>query len=125
MVQRHNVSMIAIAEASRKAGQKITVEKVSDDEFDGRLTRHYEGDTGQAVDIMDDFGDDMDLEQLADALPEPEDLLESTDDAPVIRLINAMLSEAVRKQASDIHICLLYTSPSPRDRTRSRMPSSA
>ena len=23
------------------------------------------------------------------------------------------------------HICLLYTSPSPRDRTRSRMPSSA
>jgi len=38
------------------------------------------------------------------ALPEPEDLLESTDDAPVIRLINAMLTEAVRKQASDIHI---------------------
>jgi len=53
---------------------------------------------------MDDFGDDLDLAELADALPEPEDLLESTDDAPVIRLINAMLSEAVRKQASDIHI---------------------
>ena len=25
----------------------------------------------------------------------------------------------------DIYYCLLYTSPSPRDRTRSRMPSSA
>jgi len=53
---------------------------------------------------MDDFGDDLDLNQLADALPEPEDLLESTDDAPVIRLINAILTEAVRKQASDVHI---------------------
>ena len=26
---------------------------------------------------------------------------------------------------SQLYICLLYTSPSPRDRTRSRMPSSA
>ena len=104
MVQRSGVSMMALAEASRKAGQKITAETVSDDDFDARLTRHYEGDTGQAIDIMDDLGEGMDLEQLADALPEPEDLLESTDDAPVIRLINAMLSEAVRKQASDIHI---------------------
>jgi len=104
MVQRNGVSMMAIAEASRKAGQKVTTETVTDDEFDARLTRHYEGETGQAIDIMDDLGEGMDLEQLADALPEPEDLLESTDDAPVIRLINAMLSEAVRKQASDIHI---------------------
>ena len=104
MIQRKGIAMMAIAEARRKAGQKVVVRGVSDDEFDALLTRHYEGETGQAVDIMDDFGDDMDLEQLAEALPEPEDLLESTDDAPVIRMINAMLSEAVRKQASDIHI---------------------
>lgn len=104
LVQRKGVSMMAIAEASRKAGQKVAAETVSEDEFDARLTRHYEGDTGQAIDIMDDLGEGMDLEQLADALPEPEDLLESTDEAPVIRLINAMISEAVRKEASDIHI---------------------
>ena len=30
-----------------------------------------------------------------------------------------------RQQAERDYICLLYTSPSPRDRTRSRMPSSA
>ena len=35
----------------------------------------------------------------------------------------AKLAEDVRKQKA--RICLLYTSPSPRDRTRSRMPSSA
>ncbi len=104
LIHRPGVSLTALAEARRKARVKLSLQAVDADEFDGRLTRHYEGETSQAIDIMDDFGDDLDLEQLADALPEPEDLLESTDDAPVIRLINAMLSEAVRKQASDIHI---------------------
>jgi len=104
LVHKAGVSLTALSEARRKASQSLTLETVTEDEFDARLTRHYEGETGQAIDIMDDFGDDLNLEQLADALPEPEDLLESTDDAPVIRLINAMLTEAVRKQASDIHI---------------------
>ncbi len=104
LIHRAGVSVMALTEARRKAGQTLKLEKISADDFDARLTRHYEGDTGQAMDIMDDFGDDLDLAQLADALPEPEDLLESTDDAPVIRLINAMLTEAVRSQASDIHI---------------------
>jgi len=104
LVHKPGVTVMALTEARRKAGAAMTMEPVSSDDFDARLTRHYEGETGQAIAIMDDFGDDMDLNQLADALPEPEDLLESPDDAPVIRLINAMLAEAVRKQASDIHI---------------------
>ena len=41
----------------------------------------------------------------------------------VLRLILELDGEVVEK--ADPHICLLYTSPSPRDRTRSRMPSSA
>jgi len=104
LVHRPGVSLTALTEARRKAGQALTPEPISSDEFDARLTRHYEGETGQAMDIMDDFGDELDLAELADALPEPEDLLESTDDAPVIRLINAIITESVRKQASDIHI---------------------
>lgn len=55
------------------------------------------------MNIMDDFGDDLDLDRMAESL-EPEDLMESQDDAPVIRLINAMLTEAIRKGASDVHI---------------------
>lgn len=106
LVHRPGVQLNALSEARRKAGQgqTLTLDPVTADEFDARLTRHYEGETGQAMDIMDDFGDDLDLAQLAESLPEPEDLLESTDEAPVIRLINAMLTEAVRKGASDIHI---------------------
>jgi len=104
LVHRPGVTLAALSEARRKAHGRISLEAVTADEFDARLTRHYEGDTGSSIDIMDDFGDDLDLQQLAGSLPEPEDLLESTDDAPVIRLINAMVTEAVRKQASDIHI---------------------
>ena len=33
--------------------------------------------------------------------------------------------EKIKKGWTDVDVCLLYTSPSPRDRTRSRMPSSA
>ncbi len=54
--------------------------------------------------MMDNIGDDLDLNDIADQLPEPEDLLESADEAPIIRLINALLAEAVKEAASDIHI---------------------
>ena len=54
--------------------------------------------------MVEDMGDEMDLASLADQVPETEDLLEQEDDAPIIRLINALLAEAIRENASDIHI---------------------
>ncbi len=103
LVHRHNVSNASLLEARRIAGRPVVSEAVSEGDFDLMLTRAYEGDTGDAMNIMDDFGDDLDLERMAESL-EPEDLMESQDDAPVIKLINAMLTEAIRKGASDIHI---------------------
>jgi general secretion pathway protein E len=50
------------------------------------------------------MGDDFDLTRLADEIPEAGDLMDAEDDAPVIRLINAILSQAVREKASDIHV---------------------
>ena len=47
---------------------------------------------------------DSDLMQVAQDLPEPSDLLESDDDAPIIRFINAVLTEAIKENASDVHI---------------------
>ncbi len=106
VTHRPDATMFSILEATRKTnGAQVTVQEVSDEEFDARLTKHYEGDTGEAADIMDGLGDDLSLNEIADeSLPEPEDLMESSDEAPVIRLFNAILTEAVRKQASDIHI---------------------
>ena len=103
LVHRPHVANASLLEARRIAGRPVVARAVSNDEFDLILTHTYEGDTGDAMNIMDDFGDDLDLDRMAESL-EPEDLMESQDDAPVIRLINAMLTEAIRKGASDVHI---------------------
>ncbi len=56
--------------------------------------------TGQLAEEATD-----DLDALADeASHEPQDLLEATDDAPIIRLVNSLLQHAVKERASDIHI---------------------
>ena len=73
---------------------------VPDDQFDAALGAAYSG-AGAAADI--DLGD-MDLAALADSAASVDDLLDTRDDAPVIRLINALLLEAVREGASDVHI---------------------
>ena len=53
---------------------------------------------------MQDIGNDEGLQSLAEELPDSEDLLEADDGAPIIRMINAMLGEAIKDGASDIHI---------------------
>ena len=73
---------------------------VPDEAFEAALSAAYSG-AGAAADI--DLGD-MDLATLADSVASIDDLLDTRDDAPVIRLINALLLEAVREGASDVHI---------------------
>lgn len=103
LVYRPGTSNTALLEARRIAAMPVAMRAVSEDDFDLLLTRTYQGETGDSINIMDDFGDELDLDRMAESL-EPEDLMESQDDAPVIRLINAMLTEAIRKGASDVHI---------------------
>ena len=63
----------------------------------------YEAGSG-AMEAMGGLDDNTDLAHLAEDLPEQADLLESDDEAPIIRLINAVLTQAVKENASDIHI---------------------
>jgi len=74
------------------------------DEFEQTLTIAYQIDSSEAQQMMEDIGNEVDLYSLADEMIESEDLLENEDDAPIIKLINAMLSEAIKENASDIHI---------------------
>ncbi len=94
---------MTLAELRRFLRCPLRLEVISDADFEARLAQRYETGNGAAL-MMDDLGEDLDLASIADALPEPEDLLESEDDAPIIRLINALLTQAVRENASDIHI---------------------
>ena len=72
--------------------------------FELLLTQAYQRDSSEAQQMMEDIGNEVDLYSLADEFTESEDLLENEDDAPIIKLINAMLSEAIKEGASDIHI---------------------
>jgi general secretion pathway protein E len=93
-----------LAELGRALGRPVRVVEVAPEDFNRALNRAYERGVNEAADIIDDMGEDMDLSLVAESLPAVEDLLESEDDAPVIRLINALLSQAVRDNASDIHL---------------------
>ena len=103
-VCREDVSLDALAEAQRVVGRLLLPRIVSDEAFEAELARLYERDASEARQMVADLGDAVDLASLADAVPETEDLLDQEDDAPIIRLINALLAEAIRANASDIHV---------------------
>ena len=78
-------------------------ECVTDTELEARLTAAYSS-TGDAASVVGEAENDVDLTRLMQDIPEIEDLLEMQDDAPVIRMINALFTQAARDGASDIHI---------------------
>ena len=94
----------ALAEANRVSGGRARFSPIDPGAFDEALNAAYQNDSAEAMQMVEGIGDDMDLASLADSVPETEDLLEQEDDAPIIRLINAILTEAVKSSASDVHI---------------------
>jgi general secretion pathway protein E len=103
-VYRAGASPLSVAELRRFIGIPLKLERVEPEAFDTLLQQAYEARSGSAMQMVEGFEDTTDLAHLAQELPEPSDLLESEDDAPVIRLINAVLTQAVKENASDIHI---------------------
>ncbi len=91
-----------LSELKRRLQGKLSVSVLSKDDFERQLREVY--DTSQSSDQMVDIGEDWDLERLADEMPEVTDLLEASDDAPIIKFINTMLTQAIREGASDIHL---------------------
>ena len=100
-VYRAPASPVALAEARRFLRMPVKLTLVDSEAFDELLRKTYEGG-GESMQIG--LEDTTDLAHLAQELPEQADLLESNDDAPIIRLINAVLTQAIRENASDIHI---------------------
>ncbi|ABG38764.1 type II secretion system protein E (GspE) [Paraglaciecola sp. T6c] len=92
------------AEVRRFLGQPFQLREIESGQFETLLTSAFQRDSSAAKQLMEDIGNESDLFALAEELPDTEDLLESEDDAPIIKLINAMLGEAIKEGASDIHI---------------------
>ncbi len=92
----------AIAEVQRRHGA-LRVNRVPDAELETLLAASY-ANTGDAAAVVGAAENEIDLARLMQDIPEIEDLLETQDDAPVIRMINALFTQAARDGASDIHI---------------------
>ncbi|PWF54820.1 type II secretion system ATPase GspE [Massilia glaciei] len=93
----------AIAEVSRRFG-RVSLRSMERAELEAAIANAYAGSGGDASQVVDEFDADLDLTKLLQDVPAIEDLLESSDDAPVIRMINALLTQSLREGASDIHI---------------------
>ena len=104
-VVRPGAIMDGVQETRRLVGKPIRLRSVTPQEFDALLSRTYEGQTTATASLMEGLNDDeANLDALALALQENADLLESDDDAPVIKFINGLLVEAIKENASDIHV---------------------
>lgn len=66
------------------------------------INRYY-GQVGTASDVMEGLSEE-DFSSVATEFESPRDLLDITGEAPIIRLLNALLQQAVKENASDIHI---------------------
>ncbi len=104
VAHRPGASPLSLAEVRRFAGVPLKLSRVSTEVFDALLQSSYEQGSHKAMQMVDGLNEDIDLDQVAQELQEPSDLLDSDDDAPIIRFINAVLTEAVKDNASDVHI---------------------
>jgi general secretion pathway protein E len=94
-----------LAELRRVLGVPLRVASVEPAEiFERRLAEAYSRANQSAAYVADNLEQDMDLSRLVQEMPKIEDLLDSENDAPIIRMINVLLTQALRQGASDIHV---------------------
>ncbi|MCK9285113.1 MAG: type II secretion system ATPase GspE [Rhodocyclaceae bacterium] len=94
----------AIVEVRRALGVPLHARQIGSEEFDDLVSALYNAADQGAAALADDIAQDLDLSRLLQEIPRIEDLLDSHNDAPLIRLINALFTQALRDGASDIHI---------------------
>lgn len=96
-------AVFALNEIERTAGGPVTPVIAERQEILDAINRSFDRLSGSAKDVIDGLGSES-LETLYSSWEEPKDLIDLGDEAPVIKLLNSLLFEAVRDRASDIHI---------------------
>ena len=94
----------AVSEVVRMSNGALTVQAVADQEFDAQLSQLYSGRQNSSESVMADMKDFVDMESAAAELEDAGDLLDAENDAPIVRLLNAVIAESLKENASDIHI---------------------
>ena len=97
------VSPSALSEVMRVHAVDV-IEHEAPDALSQRIAAAYAGGEGSAAAVVGEVESAVDLSRMMQDLPAVEDLLESSNDAPIIRMLNALLTQAAKDGASDIHI---------------------
>ena len=101
---RHGADPFSLVEARRVLRLPLKLQAMAPQEFERALTEHYARDGVSGDEAEAELDRQGGLASLVDGIPETADLLDGDDDAPVIRLINGLIYEAVNRKASDVHI---------------------
>ena len=96
-------SLAILAEIKRYLQCPIRLQEVDADQFQQYLAQCYQSGSSM-IDLTEGMEEEMELSTIAGQLKTHEDLLDNQDDAPIIRLLNALFTQAIKKHASDIHI---------------------
>ncbi len=104
LVCRQLPCALVLTEVRRACAVPLHLEVVEENFFNALLATEYETDSQSALKLAEDFTEDINLSDLVAAIPETEDLLDMQNEAPIIHLLNALLSQGIREHASDIHI---------------------
>jgi len=97
-------SLEVISELNRYFNLPLEFEILDKDKFNHLVHQQYSNTSSEAKAMMADIEDDIDLSSFIDSLPSTQDLLATDDNAPVIKLINVLLTQAIKQDASDVHI---------------------
>jgi len=100
---RNDTKLQTLLEFQRVYQLTVVPHEISFERFDSLLTDNY-AQNGASSAFSGDLDTHLDLSKLIQELPEVDDLLEAEGDAPIIRMINAIFTQALRDGASDIHI---------------------
>ena len=96
--------LAALNEVMRVFPGKVRPIVVEPSKLTEAISQTYGDQSGSAQQIVGDIEGEFDITRMMQEVPDVEDLLETEDDAPIIRMINALLTQAARDGASDIHI---------------------
>lgn len=96
-------AMLVLDELRLTFGKQVEAVFVPESVLADAINHVYSGVSGTAREVLQEL-EGEDLSTIATEFNDPKDLLDLSDEAPVIRLLNSILSEAVKERASDIHI---------------------
>ena len=96
------VSIEIYHELARYLNRDFALERCDSEQFNQLLTKAFSTENN-AGEFSDELNESFDLKTFANSIAPTEDLLSGSDDVPIIKLINGVISQAIKQRASDIH----------------------